>query len=75
MKDKLLSEGISDLRKFLKKVKPQYHYVRGWQDMRYMLLKILDELEYRSRFMDDKMVKFYEQKEKEKENGKNEKAL
>ena len=35
-----------------------YYYVRGWEDFRVYLLEILDELEYRAKFMDDKMIEF-----------------
>tara|TARA_R100000781_G_scaffold68422_1_gene43054 strand:- start:368 stop:580 length:213 start_codon:yes stop_codon:yes gene_type:complete len=65
MKDKFLSEAVKDLRKFLNKVKPKDHYCRGWEDSRYIMLKTLDELEYRSKFMDDKMIRFHEEKNKE----------
>tara|TARA_R110000751_G_scaffold52103_3_gene113804 strand:- start:386 stop:574 length:189 start_codon:yes stop_codon:yes gene_type:complete len=58
MNDKTLTDAIKDLRKFLKKVKPKYHYARGWEDMRWMMLQTLDELEYRSKYMDDKMIKY-----------------
>lgn len=58
LNDKEVNEGISTLRKFLLKVKPSYYYARGWEDFRQYLLEILDELQYRSKFMDDKMIKF-----------------
>ena len=58
MTDKTLHKGISSLRNFLKKVKPMYYYVRGWEDFRVYLLEILEELDYRAKFMDDKMIEF-----------------
>ena len=50
-----LTRGIKDLKKFLKKVKPTYHYVRGWEDGRCYLLEVLDELERRSKYAEDKL--------------------
>jgi hypothetical protein len=57
-----LTRGIKDLKKFLKKVKPTYHYVRGWEDGRCYLLEVLDELERRSKYMDYLQTKYAEDK-------------
>ena len=57
-----LTRGIKDLKKFLKKVKPTYHYVRGWEDGRCYLLEVLDELERRSKYMDDLHTKYAEER-------------
>ena len=66
MNDAEIKAGISDLRKFLKKVKPKYHFARGWEDMRWMMLDTLNELEYRSKYMDDKMIRFKESKKEQR---------
>ena len=57
-----LAKRIKGLRKFLKKVKPTYHYVRGWEDGRCYLLEVLDELERRSKYMDYLQTKYAEDK-------------
>jgi hypothetical protein len=58
MNDQDLLLRIKELKNFIKKVKPMYYYVRGWEDFRHHLLETMHELEYRAKFMDDKMVKF-----------------
>ena len=60
MDDKVLHLGIKELRRYIKKTKPKYHYVRGFEDMKSIMLETIDELEYRSKYMDDKMIKFRE---------------
>ena len=65
MFDMELAKRIKGLRKFLKKVKPTYYYVRGWEDFRTHLIGTLDELERRSKYMDDLQTKYAEDKLRE----------
>tara|TARA_Y100001951_G_scaffold95888_1_gene93886 strand:- start:405 stop:752 length:348 start_codon:yes stop_codon:yes gene_type:complete len=62
MFDMELEKRIKGLRKFLKKVKPTYYYVRGWEDFRTHLIGTLDELERRSKYMDYLQTKYAEDK-------------
>ena len=58
MTDKLLYQGIEDLKKWLSKVKPKDYKNRGWEDSRWIMMQTILELEYRAKFMDDKIIKY-----------------
>ena len=60
MTDKQLEQGVKDLKEWLKKVKPKDYKNRGWEDSRWIMTQTILELEYRSKFMDDIMLKFKE---------------
>ena len=58
MTDTDLQERLEHLKKWVKKVKPKDHYVRGWEDARSLIMETIKELESRSKFMDFLQMKW-----------------